>query len=137
MHEGAHVFEWLSAILGSGPEEIVGAWSLTTRRGAPAPNIVGAHLLYKYGTVANIEFGWLLEALPTGFIRVAGARDGAERGVENFDLAISTASGATHFSPVCPKMERYFGLVERRIDAPSVSVEMGEDNLVIAGKISV
>lgn len=144
VHEGAHVFDWLSAILGAGPEEVIDAWSLTTLQHTPAPNIVGARLGYPRGTVANVEFGWLLDVLPPGVIRITGARGSAELGLENFDLTITTATGTTHLSQDRPKMERCFDrqldsfldLVEGRVDTPRVGVDDGVSTLVIAEKIS-
>lgn len=143
MHEGAHVFDWLAVILGSGPEEVVDAWSLTTIVNAPGPNVVGARLRYPEDVVVNVEFGWLLDVSPPGFIRVTGSRGTAELGLHNFDLTICTATTTETFDHHLPKMRRSFDLqLELFIDlaqgvitSPSVGVDAGVSTLEIANQI--
>ncbi|NYE75146.1 putative dehydrogenase [Microlunatus parietis] len=62
IHEGAHVFDWLTSLFG-GPGEIDDAWALTTRPGLAAPNLIGGRLTYPGATVL-VEFGWYTPILP-------------------------------------------------------------------------
>lgn len=63
VHEGAHVFDWLSFLLGAEPE-VADAWAVSTDAGFGNPNLIGARLTYPDGSVALVEFGWLTRALP-------------------------------------------------------------------------
>lgn len=144
LHEGAHVFDWLAAILGSGPEAVADAWAVTTLEGSPTPNLVGARLRYPGGTVANVEFGWLVDVLPPGFIRITGSRGSAELDLADFDLEIVTAGATERFVQDAPKMTRCFDrqleafvdLVHGRIPAPTVGVADGISTLRISRRIA-
>jgi len=144
LHEGAHVFDWLAAILGSGPDDVVDAWSITTLPGSPTPNLVGARLHYPGGTIANVEFGWLIDVLPPGFIRITGSRGSAQLGLEDFDLEITTAAGTERLRQDEPKMTRCFDrqlaafldLVEGRTPTPAVGIADGVSTLRIARRIA-
>lgn len=144
LHEGAHVFDWLAAILGNGPEVVADAWAITTLDGSPTPNLVGARLRYPGGTVANVEFGWLIDVLPPGFIRITGSRGSAELDLADFDLEIATAGGTERFVQEAPKMTRCFDrqlesfveLVRGRIPAPAVGVADGISTLRISRRIA-
>ncbi len=52
IHEGAHVFDWLSSLFG-GVGEIEDAWAATTRAGLAAPNLIGGRLYVPGGDGAG------------------------------------------------------------------------------------
>lgn len=72
VHEGAHVFDWLSFLLGSEPE-LADAWSVRTDAGFGNPNLIGARLAYPDGSMALVEFGWLTRTLPRCELSVLAA----------------------------------------------------------------
>lgn len=143
LHEGAHVFDWLAATLGP-PDAVEDAWSLTTLAEAPAPNVVGARLRYPGGTIANVEFGWLLDVLPPAFIRFTGSHGIAELDVVTFDLTVTTSAGTELFHQDEPKtarcfdrqLESFLDLVTGVVSTPSVGVADGVSTLRIAERIS-
>ncbi|HLT62281.1 MAG TPA: Gfo/Idh/MocA family oxidoreductase [Microlunatus sp.] len=89
IHEGAHVFDWLSSLLG-GPGVIEDAWSLTTRPGLAAPNLIGGRLGYPDATVL-IEFGWYTSAQPACELIFVGDRGLARLDGSTFDLTVRLA----------------------------------------------
>ncbi|MGZ0147027.1 Gfo/Idh/MocA family protein [Kribbella sp. WER1] len=93
VHEGAHLFDWLSHLLGGQPESLDDAWSVQTRPGLPAPNVVGARLGYPGGHRALVEFGWFTAALPRCELTFLGDRGLATLDGFTFDLRLSTAAG--------------------------------------------
>lgn len=93
IHEGAHVFDWLSYLLQGQPERIDGAWSLRTANEFPAPNLIGARLTYPGGHVALVEFGWMTDALPRCEITVLGDRAHAVLDGSDFSLTLTRAEG--------------------------------------------
>lgn len=111
IHEGAHVFDWLSYLLQAQPEGIDGAWSVRTAADLPAPNLVGATLTYPGGHVAIVEFGWMTDALPRCEISVLGDRGHAV--LDGSDFALTRSDGeVVTFAP--DRMTRSFDLqVER------------------------
>lgn len=92
VHEGAHVFDWLSFWLGQ-PVSMDDAWAMRTQADLPAPNIAGARLTYPGGHAAQVEFGWLTEALPRSGISVLGARGHVLLDTASFRLELSTTAG--------------------------------------------
>ncbi|GAA0604934.1 Gfo/Idh/MocA family oxidoreductase [Kribbella sandramycini] len=93
VHEGAHVFDWLTHLLGAPPIGLDDAWSVRTRPGLPAPNLVGGRLSYPGGHQALVEFGWLTSALPRCELTVLGDRGLAVLDGFTFDLKLVTAEG--------------------------------------------
>ena len=144
LHEGAHVFDWIAVILGSGQGKVIDAWSLSTLPGLPSPNIVGVRLTFSGGTVAIVEFGWLVEVLPPAYLEVTGQKAQAHLDLATFDLTITRREGVESLIQERPKMERCF---DRQLDlfvdlvlgvrkTPSVGVQDGVDSLVIASQIA-
>jgi myo-inositol 2-dehydrogenase / D-chiro-inositol 1-dehydrogenase len=93
VHEGAHVFDWLSHLLGGPPDSLDDAWSQRTRPELPAANLVGARLGYPGGHRALVEFGWFTAALPRCEVTVLGDRGLAVLDGFTFDLTLTTAEG--------------------------------------------
>lgn len=93
VHEGAHVFDWLTILLGDASPTVDDAWALRTDADLPAPNLVGARLSYRDSTVALVEFGWLTDALPRSEITFLGPRGHAVLHGSTFDLDLTTADG--------------------------------------------
>jgi myo-inositol 2-dehydrogenase/D-chiro-inositol 1-dehydrogenase len=94
VHEGAHVFDWLTHLLGGPPESLDDAWSAATRPGLPAANLTCARLSYPGGHLALVEFGWFTAALPRCELSVLGDRGLAVLDGFTFDLTLTTADGA-------------------------------------------
>lgn len=88
IHEGAHVFDWLTYLLGGAPE-IADAWSMATRTGLGQDNVTGARLDYRDGTVALVEFGWLTARLPRCELTFLGDRGLATLEGQAFDLEVA------------------------------------------------
>ncbi|MFF0340331.1 Gfo/Idh/MocA family protein [Kribbella sp. NPDC004875] len=93
VHEGAHVFDWLSHLLGGQPASCDDAWSHQTRPDLPAPNVTGARLSYPGGHQALVEFGWLTTALSRCELTFLGDRGLATLDGFTFDLQLTTADG--------------------------------------------
>ena len=93
VHEGAHVLDWLSYLLGGPPAAVADAWALRTDDEFAAPNLTGARLSYSDGTVALVEFGWLTEALPRCEISVLGPNGHVLLDGFTFTLALTTRDG--------------------------------------------
>jgi predicted dehydrogenase len=108
VHEGAHVFDWLRFLLGADPE-LHDAWSLQTRPGLAAPNLVGARLAYGDAQVLA-EFGWLVDALPRCELSVLGDRGHAVLDGRTFALTVTTAAGERRFDPPPDRITRCFDL---------------------------
>ncbi|MFC9693237.1 Gfo/Idh/MocA family protein [Kribbella sp. NPDC056951] len=92
VHEGAHVFDWLTCLL-NGQPTVEDAWAVHTRPGLPAPNLTGARLTYPGGHQALVEFGWFTGALPRCELTVLGDRGLAVLDGFTFDLTLTTAEG--------------------------------------------
>jgi predicted dehydrogenase len=90
MHEGSHVFDWLSYLLGGPPEELADAWSVRTSPKLPAANLIGARLRYPDSAMAVVEFGWLTDALPPCELSVLGDRGHAVLDLRTFGLRLDT-----------------------------------------------
>lgn len=108
IHEGAHVFDWLSHLLEAEPT-ITDAWSVRSRDGLGAPNLVGGRLQYGEHVVL-VEFGWLVDSLPTAHLELIGDRGRAALDLHSFELSITTAEGTRAITPVGDRMERCFDL---------------------------
>lgn len=93
-HEGAHVLDWLSYLLGGPPAGVADAWALRTDDTFAAPNLTGARLSYPDGSVALVEFGWLTDALPRCEISVLGPAGHVLLDGFTFRLTLSTSDGA-------------------------------------------
>jgi myo-inositol 2-dehydrogenase/D-chiro-inositol 1-dehydrogenase len=90
VHEGAHVFDWVRFLLGSGPDGIDDAWALRTEPDLPAPNLTGARLSYPGGHLALVEYGWMTAALPRCEITVLGSDGLATLDGVSFRLMLTT-----------------------------------------------
>lgn len=93
VHEGAHVFDWITHMLGPGELSVDDAWALRTDAHLPASNLTGARLTHPNGHCALVEFGWLTDELPPCKITVLGQRGLAVLDVASFRLRLSTATG--------------------------------------------
>jgi len=93
VHEGAHVFDWLTRLLGGGPTSVDDRWAVQTRADLPAPNLTGARLSYPSGHQALVEFGWFTSTLPRCELSVLGDRGLAVLDGFTFALTLSTAEG--------------------------------------------
>ncbi|MFD8496911.1 Gfo/Idh/MocA family protein [Amycolatopsis sp. NPDC059657] len=94
LHEGSHVFDWLSYLFDGGPRAVEDTWAFPTRSGLAQPNVCGARLVYPKGTVVLAEFGWLASAFPHAELSVVGDRGHARLDIGNFVLDLITAEGA-------------------------------------------
>jgi myo-inositol 2-dehydrogenase / D-chiro-inositol 1-dehydrogenase len=114
VHEGAHVFDWLSYLLGGEPAKLDDAWALRTDPDLPGNNLIGARLRYPRGAIALVEFGWFTDALPSGQISVLGPRGHALLDGRTFRLELSTVDGTRTVEPVGERTARCFDLQTQR-----------------------
>jgi predicted dehydrogenase len=117
VHEGAHVFDWLSHLLGGQPERIDDAWSLRTAGDLPNPNVTGARLTYPGGSTAVVEFGWLTAAQPRCELSVLGADGLAVLDGTTFALRLETADGVEVVEHPGERLPRSFDLQVDRFAA--------------------
>jgi myo-inositol 2-dehydrogenase / D-chiro-inositol 1-dehydrogenase len=114
VHEGAHVFDWLTVVLDASGPRVVDAWSLQTDRESPAPNLIGARLAYPDDTTALVEFGWLTAAQPATELSVLGPRGYAVLDGDTFGLRLSTSDGVEAVDFPGDRVERCF---DRQLNA--------------------
>jgi myo-inositol 2-dehydrogenase/D-chiro-inositol 1-dehydrogenase len=114
VHEGAHVFDWLSVVLDAAGPRVVDAWSLQTDAESPAPNLIGARLAYPDDTTALVEFGWLTAAQPATGLSVLGPTGYAVLDGDTFGLTLQTADGAESVEFTGERVKRSF---DRQLDA--------------------
>ncbi|HEX3816385.1 MAG TPA: Gfo/Idh/MocA family oxidoreductase [Mycobacteriales bacterium] len=93
LHEGSHVFDWLSYLFGGPPVSVDDAWALRTDPAAAVPNLNGARLTYPGGTVAVAEFGWWTDRLPPCEVSILGDRGYAVLDGSTFALTLQTVDG--------------------------------------------
>lgn len=93
IHEGAHVLDWLTHLMGAPAEHVTDAWSLRTEDRLPNPNITGARLSWPDGSVALVEVGWWTGAQPRCAIGVLGQVGYAVLDCVTFRLERHTAAG--------------------------------------------
>ena len=86
LHDGAHVFDWLSLLFGLELPEIEDAWLLSTDEALPAPNLTGARLRYADGTRVLLEVGWWLPAFPASCLELVGPGGRARLNLEDFAI---------------------------------------------------
>jgi myo-inositol 2-dehydrogenase / D-chiro-inositol 1-dehydrogenase len=94
IHEGAHVFDWLTYLLGEPPSRIDDAWLLTTEPGLPSPNLNGARLTWDDGSIALVEVGWWTSAQPRCELSLLGTYGYAVLECATFRLERQTAIGS-------------------------------------------
>ncbi|TMR96563.1 Gfo/Idh/MocA family protein [Nonomuraea basaltis] len=109
IHEGSHLFDWLAFLIGGVPD-ICDAWSMPTRDGLAAANLIGARLRYPDGTQVLAEFGWLTEALPPCEITVLGDLGTATLRLDTFELELRDAKGTENVSFPVDRVTRCFDL---------------------------
>jgi predicted dehydrogenase len=114
VHEGAHVFDWLSYLFRAQPSRVDDRWELSTRPGLPAPNLTGARLTYPAGHVALVEFGWFTRALPRCELSVLGDRGLAVLELATFDLTLNTGEEDVEVTFDGDRMTRCFDRQVRR-----------------------
>ncbi|TDO69508.1 putative dehydrogenase [Kribbella sp. VKM Ac-2571] len=130
VHEGAHLFDWLSHLLGGQPQRVQDAWSSTTRPELPAPNLIGARLTYPNGHQALVEFGWFTTALPRCELTFLGDRGLATLDGFTFDLRLSTADGDRELRFPGDRTTRCFDLqVQRFVELYDSTRKAGEPSL--------
>ncbi|HEX4704890.1 MAG TPA: gfo/Idh/MocA family oxidoreductase, partial [Pseudonocardiaceae bacterium] len=93
IHEGAHVLDWLTYLMGAAAEHITDAWCLRTEDHLRNPNITGARLSWADGSVALVEIGWWTGAQPHCEIGVLGQVGYAVLDCATFRLERHTAAG--------------------------------------------
>lgn len=108
VHEGAHVFDWLSFLLGAQPDQVEDIWEMRTDPAFASPNLIGARLSYPDNAVAMVEFGWLTNALPRCEISILGPRGHALLDGVTFRLELTTAIGHTATEFAGDHVERCF-----------------------------
>lgn len=117
MHEGSHVFDWLSYIFGAVPDTICDAWSMRTSADVPAPNLVGARLQYPGGNTGMVEFGWLTEGLPRCEVSLLGNCGYAVLDGFTFELSLSTDAEVEYIAFPGERTARCFDLqLDRFVD---------------------
>jgi len=137
IHEGAHVFDWLRAILGESPE-LLDAWALRTIPTLAAPNLVGARLSYGRH-LALVEFGWFTDSLPDSRLEVFGDTGLAVLSLTDFGLEHRTAAGTRTIDIPGDRvarsfdlqLERFLGLIaggatEPNLDDGLIALELSE-----------
>ncbi|MEU4197722.1 Gfo/Idh/MocA family oxidoreductase [Kribbella sp. NPDC026611] len=130
VHEGAHLFDWLSHLLGGRPESLDDAWARRTRGDLQAPNLTGARLSYPSGHQALVEFGWFTAALPRCELTVLGDRGLATLDGFTFDLRLTTADGDRQVHFPGDRMTRCFDRqVQRFIDLYDGTRKTGDPSL--------
>jgi myo-inositol 2-dehydrogenase/D-chiro-inositol 1-dehydrogenase len=140
VHEGAHVFDWLSVVLDAADPRVVDAWSLQTDRESPAPNLIGARLAYPDNTTALVEFGWLTAAQPATELSVLGPLGYAVLHGDTFGLTLRTADGGETVDfpgervPRCfdRQLDAFVDLVEGRRRTPEPDFAAGRAALAVA-----
>jgi myo-inositol 2-dehydrogenase / D-chiro-inositol 1-dehydrogenase len=143
VHEGAHVFDWLSFILGRGAT-VSDVWSLKTDASFAAPNLVGARLSYGTDVTAMVEYGWLTDAQPASEITFLTDTAFARLELESFDLVFSDRNSTTTFHQHASKMRRCFDaqldsfveLATGVIAEPSIGLAAGLATLDLADAIT-
>lgn len=143
MHEGSHVFDWLSVLLGALPDGLADAWALRTAPELPAPNLVGARLRYADAT-ALVEFGWFTDSLPRCEISVLGDSGYALLDGYTFRLELHTAAGREVLDFAGDRMSRCFDrqllrfveLVSGERDEPSPDLAAGLAALDISERVA-
>lgn len=86
IHEGGHVFDWLTYLLGGGPVVIEDAWALHTEPGLSAPNLTGARLSWPQGATVLAEFGWWTSAQPPAELSFLGCDGWARLDLKSYRL---------------------------------------------------
>lgn len=130
VHEGAHVFDWLSHLFGGQPVRVDDRWSISTRQGLPAPNLTGARLSYPHGHRALVEFGWFTDALPRCELSVLGDRALAVLDLATFGLTLHTGSDEVSLTFGDEPAAQCFDLqVQRFADLISGLIEVAEPSL--------
>ena len=114
VQEGAHVFDWLTFLLGAGPERVADAWAVRTSAEFAAPNLCGARLEYPGGHSALVEFGWLTPELPRCELSVLGSEGYAVLDGVSFELRLTTAAGEEVVNFPGERMDRCFDLQTAR-----------------------
>ncbi|WP_327092974.1 Gfo/Idh/MocA family oxidoreductase [Nonomuraea sp. NBC_01738] len=137
IHEGAHVFDWLSYLLAGPPDSIDDAWQLRS------PSLGGARLRYPRG-IALVEFGWLTDALPRCELSVLGPHGHATLGGRDFRLRLTTALGTQE--PEFPgdrttrcfdlQLRRFADLMAGRTATPSPSLADGIEALRVCEQVA-
>jgi myo-inositol 2-dehydrogenase/D-chiro-inositol 1-dehydrogenase len=108
VHEGAHALDWLHFLLDAEPV-IADAWSLRTRDGLAADNLVGARLGYGPHT-AVLEFGWFTDGLPRTELTVTGDLGTAVLDGRTFDIELITSRGVENLAFEGDRVARCFDL---------------------------
>jgi predicted dehydrogenase len=144
MHEGSHVFDWLSYLFGGPPTSVDDAWALRTDPAASVPNINGARLTYPGGTTAVTEFGWWTDRLPPCELSILGDRGYAVLDGGTFALTLQTAAGTEHVDFPGDRMTRCFTrqlgrfveLITGRIEQGMPGFDEGLASLLVSEQVA-
>ncbi|WP_116952989.1 Gfo/Idh/MocA family protein [Jiangella endophytica] len=125
LHEGSHVFDWLSHVLGA-EGRLEDSWAVRTAPGLAAPNLVGGRLLHPNGTQVLVEFGWFTAALPPCELTFVGDAATVRLDGRTFDLTITDHDGEDTVRFEGERVPRSF---DRQLDAFVRSVRAGSRRL--------
>lgn len=126
--DGVHACDRLNLLLGSSPLHI-SAWSLRSEASYASPNVNGAILHYRDGTVVRLEVIWLYPFLPPSQIVFTGPAGRAVVDPATFALRIDTRFQSEELPPPGEKVEVCFAkqldrfldcCVERRAPVPGM-----------------
>jgi predicted dehydrogenase len=114
--DGIHRCDQLNMILGEAPAEVHG-WALTTSRDFASPNVNGAVLRYRDGTIVRLEVIWLVPSLPPSQFVLTGPRGRAVLDPPTFALEIEVDGHREELRPNGGKVEICFALQLARFAA--------------------
>nr|WP_199702040.1 Gfo/Idh/MocA family oxidoreductase [Jiangella rhizosphaerae] len=125
LHEGSHVFDWLSHVLG-GDGRLEDGWAVRTAADLAAPNLVGGRLSYPDGSQALVEFGWFTTALPPCELTFVGDAATVRLDGHTFDLTITGRDGEDVVRFEGERVPRSF---DRQLDAFVGGIQSGSRRL--------
>ncbi|WP_029136737.1 Gfo/Idh/MocA family protein [Nakamurella lactea] len=143
IHEGAHVFDWLSHLFG-GAGEVLDCWSMRTDPANLADNLTGGRLRYPDGSTALVEFGWYTAALPVCELSLLGSNGLVVMDARTFEMTVQldgrtemiSTPGDRTLRSFDRQLQRFVELITGRRSAPSPSIADGLDALWTAERIA-
>jgi myo-inositol 2-dehydrogenase/D-chiro-inositol 1-dehydrogenase len=125
MHEGSHIFDWLSFLLDGATPTVADAWVVS-------PNLIGTRLSYPghpEGATALCEFGWLTDQLPRCELSFLAQQGYAVLDGFTFRLTLHTNDGVEVFDQPADRTTRCF---DRQLDR-FVALVRGESEQAVPG----